>query len=175
MGRRMLPRPPEGGHHHQQRSHSLDRSAELHMGSQEDMDDEDNDMAASATAANALLNASFSGPASLPISSTSSSQSPRDGGGDGGEEERHHGKYERPRSRRRKEGRGRYLFAEGTRKGGARAIAAKVKVREIISRDLLPSLIVRRQPRCKLSHVLRARNRPRKMQIRNKDRRISLK
>ena len=84
MGRRMLPRPPEGGHHHQQRSHSLDRSAELHMGSQEDMDDEDNDMAASATAANALLNASFSGPASLPISSTSSSQSPRDGGGDGG-------------------------------------------------------------------------------------------
>ena len=79
MGRRMLPKPPEGGHPHQQRSHSLDRSAELHMSSQDDIfDDDDNDMAAAAAAAaNAILNASFSGPTSLPISSTSSSQSPR--------------------------------------------------------------------------------------------------
>ena len=83
MGRRMLPKPPEGGHHHQQRSHSLDRSAELHLSSQDDIADDDDDMAAAAAAANALLNASFSGPASLPISTTSSSQSPR-GGGDGG-------------------------------------------------------------------------------------------
>ena len=79
MGRRMLPKPPEGGHHHQQRSHSLDRSAELHLSSQDDIADDD-DMAAAAAAANALLNASFSGPASLPISTTSSSQSPRGGG-----------------------------------------------------------------------------------------------
>ena len=86
MGRRMLPKPPEGGHHHQQRSHSLDRSAELHLSGHDDMvDDDENDIAAAAAAAaNALLNASFSGPASLPISTTSSSQSPRGGDDVGG-------------------------------------------------------------------------------------------
>ena len=78
----MLPKPPEGVHHHQQRSHSLDRSAEFHLSSQDDIAGEDDDMAAAAAAANALLNASFSGPTSLPISTTSSSLSPR--GGDGG-------------------------------------------------------------------------------------------
>ena len=83
MGRRMLPKPPEGVQHHQQRSHSLDRSAEFHLSSQDDIAGEDDDMAAAAAAANALLNASFSGPTSLPISTTSSSQSPRGDGGGG--------------------------------------------------------------------------------------------